>query len=250
VEAAHVLLKPYDQVFVRKNPTFELQQNVQLEGLIKYPGLYPRLDKYERLSSYIDRAGGFKDNANLAGAVLYRSKNEFIRERIVETTIMDTTGLLEAGNIIQAKKLLEQPVSIDLYKALKYRNSKHDIVLQEGDRIVVPEINPFVSIQGRVQAPLKIAFDKEHTNLGYYIDKAGGFGVRPWRKRIFVTYANGKSRRTRNFLFFRFYPHVEEGSIVTVPVRPKGEEASDIAKSILVSAVPVILAGIIFKYVK
>ncbi|MEO7483705.1 MAG: SLBB domain-containing protein [Ferruginibacter sp.] len=250
VEAAKVLLKPFDQVFVRKNPTFELQQNVKLEGLIKYPGLYPRLNQYERLSSYIDRAGGFKDNANLAGAILYRNKNEFFREKIVEVPDFDTSDKFKPRSLTDVVKILDQPVSIDLYKALKYRNSKHDIVLQEGDRIVVPEINPFVSVQGRVQAPLKIAFDKEHTNLAYYIDKAGGFGVRPWRKRVFVTYANGKSRRTRNFLFFRFYPHVEEGSIVTVPARPKGEEAGDIAKSILITAVPVILTGIIFKYVK
>ncbi|MEO6406103.1 MAG: SLBB domain-containing protein [Ferruginibacter sp.] len=249
-EAAHVKLKPYDQIFVRKNPTFELQQNISMEGLIKYPGLYPRLNQYERLSSYIDRAGGFKDNANLAGAILYRSKTEFFRERFVKPVIIDTSDASKMTDAVQAVQLLDEPVSIDLYKALKYRNSKHDIVLQAGDRIVIPEINPFVSIQGKVQSPLKIAFDKEHTNLNYYIDKAGGFGVRPWRKRIFVTYANGKSRRTRTLLFFRFYPPVEEGAMVTVPSRPQGQEVSDITKSILVSAVPVILTGIIFKYVK
>ena len=250
VEAAKILLKPYDQVFVRKNPTFELQQNVSLEGLIKYPGLYPRLSKYERLSEYIDRAGGFKENANLGGAILYRNKSEFFREKIVDDPKLDTLKGLTSPNILAASRLINQPVSIDLYKALKYRNSKHDIILQEGDRIVVPEINPFVSVQGMVQSPLKIAFDKEHTSLGYYIDKAGGFGIRPWRKRIFVTYASGKSRRTRTFLFFKFYPKVEEGSIVTVPYRPQGQEANDLTKSIIISTIPVILTGLIFKFVK
>jgi protein involved in polysaccharide export with SLBB domain len=248
--SAHVLLKPFDQVFVRKNPNFELQQNIELKGLVKYPGLYARLDKYERLSSYLDRAGGLKDNANLGGAVLYRNKSEFFREKIVDKPALDSNGKPVIDSVALAKaKAIDEPVSIDLYKALKYRNSKHDIVLQENDVVFVPEINPFVSVQGKVQSPLKINFDKEHTNLSYYIDKAGGYGVKPWRKRIYVTYANGKSKRTKNFLFFHFYPKVEEGSIVTVPARPEGQEVSDLAKSTLVAAVPVILTAIIFKYI-
>jgi protein involved in polysaccharide export with SLBB domain len=149
-----------------------------------------------------------------------------------------------------AERMLEEPVSLDLEKALKYKGSKHDIVLQEGDLVIIPEINPFISVEGTVQSPLKIAFDKEHSNLMYYIDKAGGFGVRPWRKRIYVTYANGKSKRTKSFLFFHFYPKVEEGAVITVPTRPEGQELGDLAKSVLVAAVPVVLTGIIFKYIK
>jgi protein involved in polysaccharide export with SLBB domain len=68
----NVILKPYDQVYVRKNPTFELQQNIFLEGEIKYPGNYARLSKHETLSSFINRAGGLKENANVSGAKLYR----------------------------------------------------------------------------------------------------------------------------------------------------------------------------------
>lgn len=248
--AAKVLLKPFDQVFVRRNPTFELQQNVELKGLIKYPGLYPRLSKYDRLSSYIERAGGFTDNANLAGAVLFRNKTQNFRERILDKPKLDSFGVPIKDSASFAIKFIDEPVSIDLYKALKYRNSKHDIVLQASDVIFIPEINPFVSVQGSVQSPLKIAFDKEHTNLMYYVDKAGGFGIRPWKKRVFVTYANGKSRRTRSFLFFKFYPNVEEGSIVSVPIKPEGQELGDIVKSVLVASVPVILTGIIFKYLK
>ncbi len=248
--SSQVKLKPYDQVFVRKNPNFELQQNIKLSGLVKYPGLYSRLNKYERLSSYLARAGGLKDNANLSGAVLMRRKTDLLRESVVQRPDIDTAGLgaKAIDSVLNAKiKMQDEPVSIDLYKALKYKNSKYDIVLQENDEVFVPEINPFVSVQGSVQAPLKIAFDKEHTNLLYYIDKAGGFGVRPWRKRVFVTYANGRSRRTKNFLFFNFYPHVEEGSVVVVPVKPKGQEIGDLAKSIIVAAIPVVLTAVILK---
>lgn len=242
--ARKVQLKPYDQIFVRKNPTFELQQNVSIYGLVKYQGFYPRLSKYERLSSYIQRAGGVMENANLAGAVLYRSKTDLLRERIVNKPKFDSLGRMVEDSAILA---LSQPVSIDLYKALRYPNSKHDIVLQENDIVYIPEINPFVNIQGRVQSPLKITFDKEHTNLSYYIDKAGGYGIRPWRRRIFVTYANGRSRRTKNFFFMHFYPRIEEGCTITVPERPEGKEISNALVQSVTTAVPLIITYLVLR---
>ena len=249
--SAQVLLKPYDQVFVRKNPTFEFQQNIELRGLIKYPGLYPRLDKYERLSSYIDRAGGLKENANLEGAVLLRRKAKDLRELPIDSSKirLDSNGVVIKDSLPAELKFLDEPVSIDLEKALKNRNSKFDIVLQENDVIFIPEINPFVSIVGIVQSPLKMTFDRDHPRLPYYIDKAGGYGIRPWRKRVYVTYANGRSRRTKSFGFLHFYPKIKEGAVITVPKKPKGEEVSDLVKSTLVAAVPVILTAIIFKYI-
>lgn len=248
--AALVQLKPYDQVFVRRNPTFELQQNVEVKGLVKYPGLYPRLSKFETLSSFIERAGGLDDNANIGGAILFRNKTGLMREKVLEKPKLDSNGIILQDSLSETLKSIDEPVSIDLYKALKFKNSKHDIVLQESDIIFIPEINPFITIKGTVQSPLKITFDKEHTKLPYYIDKAGGYGLRPWRRRIYVTYANGKSRRTKNFLFLHFYPKVEEGSMITVPYRPEGAEISDLVKSVIVASIPVILTGIIFKYIK
>lgn len=247
--ASKVTLRPFDQVFVRKNPTFELQQNVELKGMVKYPGLYPRLSNYERISSYLQRAGGIKENANLAGAVLFRNKTDFLREKIVEKPKLDSLGVPIRDSLSDMYKAIDEPVTIDLYKAMKYKNSKHDIVLQQSDVVFIPEINPFVTIKGRVQSPLKIAFDKEHTNLMYYIDKAGGFGVKPWRKRVYVTYANGRSKRTKSFLFLRFYPKVDEGAVVTVPQRPETQDAGEIIKTVLVGSIPIILTGIIFKYI-
>ena len=250
--AANILLKPYDQIYVRKNPTFELQQNIELKGLVKYPGPYPRLDKYERLSSYIQRAGGIRENANLSGALLYRKKKDiFKREELLKVKPkFDSLGFPMVDSLqllLDSNSVTEEPVSIELAKALKNRGSKHDIILQEDDIIVIPEIDPFVSVEGTVQSPLKMTFDKEHTNLLYYIDKAGGYGVRPWRSRIYVTYANGKSRRTKNFGFFHFYPKVEQGSVVTVPLKPQGQELLDIIKSSVITLVPVFVTGFILR---
>ena len=244
----HIILRPYDQVYVRKNPTFELQQLVQINGLVQYSGPYPRLSKYERLSSYIERAGGIKENADLSGAILYRKKTQYYRENVANkvASLTDSIGSIVLDSArASISEVSKEPVSIDLARALKYKNSKYDIILQEGDVIFIPEINPFVNVKGTVQSPLKLTFDKEHTNVGYYIDKAGGYGIRPWKKRIFVTYANGKSRRTRSLFFIHFYPKVKEGAIVNVPSRPQGAEITDTLLQVVVSSIPIALAAFI-----
>ena len=246
--SAKIELKPYDQVYVRKNPTFELQQLVQINGMVQYSGPYPRLSKYERLSSYIERAGGVKENADLSGAILYRKKTQFFRENVTNkvASLTDSIGSIQLDSVkTSISEVANEPVSIDLARAMKYKNTKYDIVLQEGDVIFIPEINPFVNVKGIVQSPLKLTFDKEHTSVGYYIDKAGGYGIRPWRKRIYVTYANGKSRRTKNIFFMHFYPKVKEGSTITVPLRPEGAEITDTLVQVVVSAIPVALAAYI-----
>jgi len=242
--AAKVLLKPYDQVYVRKNPTFQLQQNVQIVGLVKYSGLYPRLNKFERLSSYIERAGGVMDNANLAGAVLYRNNSAFTRSKIVNDLNKNSPGQNTGDSGVN---ILEEAVSIDLYNAMKHKESRHDIILQDNDVIYIPEINPLVKVQGKVQSPIKITFEKEHTKVKYYLDRAGGFGTRPWRKRVFVTYANGRSKKTKNLFFAHFYPKVEEGSIITVPERPEGKEVSNAIIQGLIITIPLVLTTLILK---
>jgi protein involved in polysaccharide export with SLBB domain len=241
--AENVKLKPYDQVFVRRNPTFHLQENIKIEGQVKYPGTYSKLSINERLSSFVERAGGIMENSNAEGAILYRLRDTVVRENPLlkknrTKFIKDTAGKIVDSVLFDPS----EPVSIDLEKALKYKDSKYDIVLQEGDVIYIPETNPIVTIKGAVQSQLKIYFDKNHSKLGYYIDKAGGFGVRPWRKRIYITYANGKSRRTHNFGFFHFYPKVEEGSIIVVPEKPEGKNLGDFASQVLVTSLPIFMA--------
>lgn len=237
----NVKLKPYDQVFIRKNPTFNLQKNVNIDGRVKYPGVYPKLDNNERLSSFIERAGGLVDNSNASGAMLYRVRNTGARENTLQKNqakfLRDSAGKIIDSVLSDPS----EPVSIDLEKALKNKDSKYDLVLQEGDIIYVPEINPIVTITGAVQSQLKIYFDKEHKSLGYYIDKAGGFGIRPWRKRIYVTYASGRSRRTHNFGLLHFYPKVEQGSIVVVPVKPEGKSIGEFASQVFVTSLPLLI---------
>ena len=244
----NVLLKPFDQVFVRKNPTFHLQENIKIEGEVMYPGTYSKLVEGERLSSFIERAGGLNFMSNMNGAILYRLRTEIavnnpLSVKSETTYLKDSTGKIIdsviAGNY--------DAVSIDLQQALDNRNSKYDLVLRQGDLVYIPKVNPVVTISGAVQSQLKIYYDKDHAKLGYYIDKAGGFGIRPWRKRIYVTYANGRSRRTHSFGFLHFYPRVRAGSTIVVPARPEGKNVADVATQALITSLPLLLVYFITK---
>ena len=111
----NVKLNPYDQVFVRKNPTFHLQENVKIDGEVKYPGTYSRLSNNERLSSFIERAGGLKENSNPGGAILYRLRDTLVREnpllkRNRTKYIRDSTGKIVDSVLFDPS----EPVSIDL----------------------------------------------------------------------------------------------------------------------------------------
>ncbi|MDE3183866.1 MAG: SLBB domain-containing protein [Bacteroidota bacterium] len=243
-----VKLKPYDQVFVRKNPRFHLQENVKIEGQVVYPGTYPKLNEDEHLSSFLSRSGGLRENSNANGAILYRMRDSSIAgspsQNIPRTRyIKDSNGQV-IDSVISSPS---EPITIDLEKAINNPGSKFDLVLQNGDIIYVPEINPVVAVKGAVQNQLKIYFDKDHANLGYYIDQAGGFSVRPWRKRIYITYANGKSQKTRNFGFLHFYPKVKEGSVINVPVKPQGKGFPSAISQGFISTIPIALIYLITK---
>ena len=93
------------------------------------------------------------ENANLGGAILFRNKTEITKDKILNKPVVDAAGKIVVDS---AALHSEEAVSIDLYKAMKYKNSKHDIILQDKDLVYIPEVNPFVKVQGRVQSPVKI----------------------------------------------------------------------------------------------
>ncbi len=186
----NITIKPYDKIYIRKKKELIQQESVYIVGEVDYPGEHTLLGKRERLTTLIKRTGGLTASAFPDGAKLYRTN---------------------VG-----------PVVIDLNEAMKRSGGKHDLILENGDRIIIPTKNDIVSIRGNVQNQINIKFNKEQTSVMNYIDAAGGFGNRPWRKRITVKYQNGRLKSTKNFLFFKFYPKVKPGCTIKVPVRPDG----------------------------
>jgi len=185
-------IKPFDIIDVRYIKGYESQKSVKIEGQVNYAGNYILQNKEERLSSLIERAGGINEFADIDGAKFFRNNSL---------------------------------VSIDLQQILNKTNSKNDIILQEGDRLVIPEKEETVEVTGNVILP-SLVKHQNSKNLKYYIANAGGFKERSRKSNIYVRYANGQVKTTTNFLFFKFYPKVKPGSVIVVPEKAEREKMS------------------------
>lgn len=199
-------LMPFDEVYVRKSPGYYKQQNVIVEGEVMFSGTYTLSKKNQRLSDLIKSAGGVNDRGYVAGARLERKVNESERARM-EAVLKKAKEEAEQMEIEAAKenkkidlkdsekiKKFEIPefysVGIELDKALANPGCDADIVLREGDKIIVPQYNGTVKINGAVMYPNTVGFQKGK-KAKYYINQAGGFSEKAKKSQTFIVYMNG-----------------------------------------------------------
>lgn len=187
------VLEPFDEVYVRRSPGYVEQQHVTVTGEISFSGVYVLSNKGMRLSDLVKAAGGLTKEAYALGAHLERTLTP--AERIKQQTLLK---LAVSGDSIDMRKLDlsdTQVVGINLKEALENPGSNQwDIVLRDGDRLVIPQYNNTVSINGQVMYPNTVAY-KEGAKLSYYIDQAGGFGQRAKSRRVFCVNMNGMVTR-------------------------------------------------------
>ena len=202
------VLKPYDEIYVRKSPGFYKQQNVYVEGEVLYAGTYTLSKKNERVSEIIKKAGGLSNMAYPQGARLERRLTNLERKRVAEIMKLQReqredeirSQAIKSGKSISDLKQLAStdnyeipdfyPVGIELDKAIANPGSDADIVLREGDRLTVPVYNGTVKINGEVMYPNTVAY-KEGKGINYYIDLAGGFSGKAKKSRTYIIYMNG-----------------------------------------------------------
>ena len=209
-------LMPYDEVYVRKSPGYNLQRNIYVEGNVLFAGTYTLSTKNERLSQVIKKAGGITDLAYAKGARLERSITPFERLRM-ETLLKAIQAQSGGKDSIDVKKLdfgSTYYVGIELDKALANPGGDEDIVLREGDRIIVPEYSGTVKISGDVMYPNSVAFEKGKRPT-YYIDQAGGWGNSAKKSHSYIVYMNGKVAKVSHGA------KVQPGCEIVVPSRPK-----------------------------
>lgn len=200
-------LMPFDEVYVRKSPCFSKQQNVVVDGEVMFSGTYTLQRKNTRLSDVIKAAGGVNDRGYAAGATLVRKINESERKRLEAARKMaleqyeqvaaeeaaKTGKSVDITNSERIKKFQIEDtysVGIELDKAIANPGSDADIVLREGDRIVVPQYTGTVKINGEVMYPNTVGFVKGK-KASYYIDQAGGFNNKAKRGQTYIIYMNG-----------------------------------------------------------
>lgn len=190
------VLQPYDEIYVRKSPGYSKLQNVKVEGEVLYSGTYTLSQKSTRLSEMIRQAGGVTNTAYVKGARLERAitQDERLRMEDVRKILLTQSG---EKDTLDTKKLDfgdTYYVAIDLEKALENPGSNYDVILREGDRIVVPEYSNTVKVSGDVMSPSTVTY-REGKSVGYYIDQAGGWGSRAKKSRTFIVYMNGTKAR-------------------------------------------------------
>jgi protein involved in polysaccharide export with SLBB domain len=188
-------LQPFDEVYVRRSPEYYEQQNITIEGEIQFQGTYALSSKNQRLSEIIKQAGGLTKRAYPEGTKLLRQMTQ--EERDMMETVLRTAQRNSGKDTIDVKKLLTNatyPVGIELEKALKYPGTEDDPILREGDRIVVPQYDGTVKINGEVLYPNTVYF-KDGKNADYYIDLAGGATSTAKKSKTIIIYMNGMVAR-------------------------------------------------------
>lgn len=192
-------LMPFDEVYVRKSPGFYKQQNVVVEGEVMFGGTYTLERKNQKLSDVIKSAGGVNDRAYTKGARLERRFTPGERLR-TEALLNMAKSDINDKDTINVKKIDIGDVyyvGIELDKALAEPGCDEDIVLREGDRLIVPQYTSTVKVSGDVMYPNTVGYQKGK-KAGYYIDQAGGWGNRAKKSHTFIIYMNGKVARVEH----------------------------------------------------
>lgn len=204
-------LAPFDVVEVRRSPGYQPQRQVVLDGEVVFTGNYTLIRKNERLSDLVKRAGGITDDAYVRGGRLIRRMNE--EERAVRDAALRAAQQNRGADSVSLEKLMADDyyaVGIELDKALSNPGSDYDVVLREGDRLVVPEYVSTVKINGDVMYPNTTVYLKDK-RVKYYIAQAGGYGARAKRNKAYIVYMNGRVARVKG------RAKVEPGCEIIVP---------------------------------
>ena len=227
-----IALEPNDIVTVRYEKGYVPQQVVKIEGEVSFPGFYAILTKEERISSLIERSGGLAPYAYVEGATLVRKKDKNEKDdkaqekqlKKLKKTDKDLT-LIETKEEENTPEASEYRVGINLKKIMENKNSYQDLVLKDGDVLIIPSEKQTVEVKGLVLAPSLVRYEKGKSTRSY-INSAGGFSDNAQKKSVYVVYANGDVKGTSRFLFFRSYPKVAPGALVIVPEKPEKKSLS------------------------
>ena len=206
-------IKPYDHIVVRTTPNFEPIKYVTINGQVQYPGIYAIMKPNERLSSIIDRAGGYTVEAFPEAGTFFREYDNI-------------------GYVVTRMDLLEK----------KPHDSRFNIVIKEGDVINVPKLIDIVQIDklgtnadsfyianSTGGNELRIVVNYFNRRAKWYVNQyAGGYSKDAKRKKTTVTYANGRVKKTRSFLFFKIYPKIKRGSEIHLALKIKEERGIDV----------------------
>jgi protein involved in polysaccharide export with SLBB domain len=214
------VLEPYDEVYVRRSPGYQAQRNITVSGEVLFEGEQTLSSKTQRLTDAIKAAGGVTPEAYVKGARLERRLNE--DERARRSFLLKQLQSQISGSDSVAMNQLDlgdtYTVGIYLDKALENPGSEYDVVLREGDNLIVPEYNGTVKVSGNVMYPNTVVYHAGK-NYKYYINQAGGYGNHAKKSKTWVIYQNGTMAQVGHGA------KIEPGCEIVVPTKPKSDPA-------------------------
>ncbi len=200
------VLEPFDEVFVRRTPSYSTMDIVKVTGCVNYEGGYVIPTKDYSLSQLVKDAGGVTNMAYVKGASLYRKMTAEERKQretamktaqiqMLEESMRDEDKELDVAlldSLMQLKLNLGEvyPVAINLEEAIENPGSLSDVVLREGDILNIPKYSSTISISGEVRHPITVSYEKGK-NVKYYIKHAGGYSNSAYKKGVYIIYMNG-----------------------------------------------------------
>jgi protein involved in polysaccharide export with SLBB domain len=239
--AADVALRPFDYLVIQEVPLWGEQETVTVEGEFRFPGTYP-IRRGETLKSVIDRAGGLTSFAFPEGSIFLREdlkererrQLEALSKRLQADLATLALQSAEGGDVSGAsqglavgRQLLNQlqttePVGrlvIELPQVLAAQaGDALDVVLRDGDRLLVPKQSQEVTVLGEVQNGTS-HFYRDGVGRDEYISLSGGLTSRADKGRIYVVRANGSVVANQSSGWFsRGSVGMHPGDTVVVPL--------------------------------
>ncbi|WP_143920182.1 polysaccharide biosynthesis/export family protein, partial [Bacteroides thetaiotaomicron] len=236
------ILQPYDEVYVRRSPGYQAQQNVVIDGEILFGGNYAMTSREERLSDLVNKAGGPTNLAYLRGAKLTRVASAGEKKRMGDVIRLMSRQLGEA--MIDSLGIGVEDtftVGIDLEKALTNPKGSADLVLREGDVVFIPKNNNTVTINGAVMVPNTVSYMKGK-NVDYYLNQAGGYSDNARKSKKFIVYMNGQVTKVKG----SGKKQIEPGCEIIVPskAKKKGNIANILGYATSFSSLGMMIASI------
>ena len=237
-------LEPFDEVYVRFSPGYQEQQVVKVDGEITFAGDYVLAEKNSRLSDIIAKAGGITPDAYVKGASLKRKLTDDEMRRL--ETLMELSSNKQSRDSVglSLANIKDYSVGIDLEKALAHPGSAHDVVLRDGDKLYIPQLQSTVKINGAVTYPNSVTYTNG-MSVGKCLSQAGGYNDIA-RKYPIVIYMNGKVATTKKtFIFFKRYPKVEPGCEIVVPTKTQRDRKTSLAEVLSIASSTTSMAAMV-----
>lgn len=236
------VLQPFDEVFVRKSPGYVEQNHVTIEGEVAFEGIYTLSNKGQRLSDLLEMAGGLTQEAYPKGARLIRTLTD--AERLKQQSMKKFIVSKDSAELRKFDLNQVRYVGINLDKAIEHKGSDEwDLVLQDGDKLIIPQYTNTVTINGEVLYPNTVAY-MPGQGLDYYINQAGGFSVKARRKKVFAVNLNGTVTRVRRS------KDIQPGCEIVVPTKEERKREVSLTEILSIGTTAAALGTMISTLVK